>query len=205
MRFLAGDGLGFSTGPLEDSDELDAKVYRAAMEAARRKFSPEFMNRIDKTVVFRPLQRGHLEAILDIELSRVQERISSSPGSPQFVFRCTLSARDFLLEEGTDAKYGARHLKRAIERHVVFPVSNLIATRQLEGGDLLIIDSGPGNGRLIFSKGQAETACSAAAAGLGSSSAAAGHLTSNPPQLIFSDKADSPKAGTNRPTGAIVL
>jgi len=185
MRFLAGGGLGFSTGPLEDSDELDAKVYRAAIEAARRKFSPEFMNRIDKTVVFRPLQRVHLEEILDIELSRVQERISSSLGSPRFIFHCTKSARDFLLEEGTDAKYGARHLKRAIERHVIFPVSNLIATRQIEAGDLVTIDSDPDCDRLTFSKKQVDPACSAAAAGLESANATSGYAASSPSLLAF--------------------
>jgi ClpA/ClpB-like protein len=92
------------------------------MEAARRKFSPEFMNRIDKVIVFRALMRPHLEEILDIELGRGQERVMAATGGSQFVFRCTPAARNFLLREGTDAKFGARHLKRAIERRLVFPL-----------------------------------------------------------------------------------
>ena len=63
----------------------------------RRKFSAEFMNRIDKVIVFRTLQRSHLEKILEIELGRVQERITGALSGKQFVFKCTEEARDFLL------------------------------------------------------------------------------------------------------------
>jgi ATP-dependent Clp protease ATP-binding subunit ClpA len=151
-RLMAG-GMGFSSGPREDDDELDQKIYRTATEAARRKFSPEFMNRIDKVVVFRALQRDHLEQILDIELGRVQERIiSSTTGGNQFVFKCTPAARNFLIEEGTDMKFGARHLKRTVERHLIFPLSNLLATRQIELGDLITVDFDDVMTKLIFVK-----------------------------------------------------
>ena len=146
---LMRGGIGFSSGPQRLDDDLDQRIYRTAMEAARRKFSPEFMNRIDKVIVFRALQRGHLEKILDIELSRVQERIMSAVDS-QFVFQCTGDARDFLLGEGTDPKFGARHLKRAIERHLVFPLSNLLATRQIQLGDLVTVDFDPDISKLVF-------------------------------------------------------
>ena len=148
---LMTGGIGFSNGSHEDHDDLDQKIYRVATEAARRKFSPEFMNRIDKVIVFRALQRTHLEQILDIELTRVQERIMTATGN-QFVFKCTVPARDFLLREGTDPKFGARHLKRAIERHLVFPMSNLLATHQIELGDLITVDFEDGRERLIFLK-----------------------------------------------------
>ena len=138
---LMSGGLGYtSTRPSDDAEELDQKVYRTAVDAARRKFSPEFMNRIDKVIVFRTLQREHLEKILDIELARVQDRIMSSAVNGHFVFTCAPSARDFLLEEGTDSKFGARHLKRAIERHLVFPLSSLLATGQIEFGDLVTLE-----------------------------------------------------------------
>ena len=149
-KLLTG-GMGFGAKPEEDFEDLDQKIYRAATEAARRKFSPEFMNRIDKVIVFRTLQRPHLERILDIELGRVQERVMTSTGS-QFVFKCTEPARDFLLREGTDTKFGARHLKRAIERHLVFPLSNLLATHQIELGDLITVDFDAGTSKLIFFK-----------------------------------------------------
>jgi len=150
MTKLVSGGLGYTSGPQHDDEEVDQKIYRTAMEAARRKFSPEFMNRIDKVLVFRSLKGEHLEKILDIELGRVQERIVSSAVSRQFVFNCTPSAREFLLQEGTDSTFGARHLKRSIERHLVFPLSNLLATGQIELGDLVTIDHKPGTSKLTF-------------------------------------------------------
>src|SRR5215469_15128060 len=74
MTKLVSGGLGYTSGPQHDDEEMDQRIYRTAMEAARRKFSPEFMNRIDKVIVFRTLKGEHLEKILDIELGRVQER-----------------------------------------------------------------------------------------------------------------------------------
>ena len=110
------------------------------------------MNRIDKVIVFRTLKREHLEKILDIELAQVQQRIMSSSVSRQFVFNCMPSARDFLLAEGTDSKFGARHLKRSIERHLVFPLSNLLATGQIDLGDLVTINYDPQSTKLKFVK-----------------------------------------------------
>jgi ATP-dependent Clp protease ATP-binding subunit ClpA len=149
---LMDGGLGFAAGRVEEDEALDQKIYRAATEAAKRKFSAEFMNRIDKVLVFRALTRQHLEKILDIELGRVQQRIINATEGHQFVFRCTGPARDFLLREGTDIKFGARHLKRSIERHLVFPLSNLLATQQIELGDLITVDFDAALGKLIFVK-----------------------------------------------------
>src|SRR6266536_84099 len=149
---LMSGGLGYVAGPRVENEELDEKIYRTATEAAGRKFSPEFMNRIDKVIVFRTLKREHLEEILDIELEHVQDRIMCPTVSRQFVFSCTQSARAFLLAEGTDVKFGARHLRRSIERHLVFPLSNLVATGQIEVGDLVTIDYDPLTSRLTFVK-----------------------------------------------------
>ena len=156
MGLMAG-AIGFSSGRPEHDDDLDAKIYRSATEAARRKFSPEFMNRMDAVVVFRPLQRAHLKAILDIELARVQERILSSPHAKPFIVRATARAREFLLGEGTDARFGARHLKRAVERYLVFPLSNLVATGQIESWDMIIADYDPAESRLTFLKEESRT------------------------------------------------
>jgi ATP-dependent Clp protease ATP-binding subunit ClpB len=152
MSKLMKGGLGFSGGDPIDAHTLDQRLYRTAREAARRKFAPEFMNRIDRVIVFRSLQAHHLRQILDIELHRVQQRIMSAPHATQFVFNCTDAARDFLLAEGTDSQSGARHLKRAIERHLVFPLSNLIATRQIALGDYITVDYDEGVRRLAFTK-----------------------------------------------------
>ena len=109
------------------------------------------MNRIDKVVVFRSLKEHHLRQILDIELYQVQARITESAGT-KFIFECTDEAKEFLLREGIDLKYGARHLKRAIERFLVYPLSNLVATQQVETGDLVLIDFDEEGDKLTFSK-----------------------------------------------------
>ena len=163
MTNLINGGLGFASRPQEPDAEMDQKIYRTASEAARRKFSPEFMNRIDRVVVFRTLQRHHLEEILEIELEQVQDRILAS-GSRQFVFSCTEETKDFLLEEGTDVKSGARHLKRAIEKHLVFPLANLIASGQVTLGDLVTVDLDPEQKKLTFCR-QERTARLVATAG----------------------------------------
>jgi ATP-dependent Clp protease ATP-binding subunit ClpB len=136
---LMQGGMGFIQPKDKPTTELDQKVERTAMEAARRKFSPEFMNRLDKVVVFHPLKREQLEEVLEIELGQVQQRVLET-AKGQFLFRVTNTGRDFLLQEGTDQRYGARHLKRAIERHVVYPLANLLATEQVHLGDLVCID-----------------------------------------------------------------
>src|ERR1044071_6195975 len=129
MSEMLTGGIGFTSGVKQDEEsltEIDKKMYHTALDVAKRKFSPEFMNRIDKVVVFRTLNSQHLRQVLDIELNDVQNRIMASQSDKQFIFRCTAEAKEFLLREGTDLKYGARHLKRAIERYLVYPVSNLI-------------------------------------------------------------------------------
>src|SRR5687768_4242305 len=154
MSELISGGIGFAPGKgskTPNDTEVDQKIYRTAVEAARRKFSPEFMNRIDKVVVFRSLKEHHLRQILDLELQAVQDRIMQSAGT-KFVFQCSDQAKEMLLDEGIDFKYGARHLKRSVERFLVYPLSNLVATGQIGLGDLVHVDFDEGRGKLIFSK-----------------------------------------------------
>jgi len=142
-------GMGFIQPRDKPAAGIDEKVQRTAVEAARRKFSPEFMNRLDKVVVFHPLRREQLEEVLEIELGQVQQRVLET-AKGQFLFRVTAAGREFLLQEGTDQRYGARHLKRAIERHVVYPLANLLATEQVHLGDLVCIDWSKDNEGLSF-------------------------------------------------------
>jgi ATP-dependent Clp protease ATP-binding subunit ClpB len=151
MTGLVDGGMGFATRITQVDGKLDDKISRTAIEAARRKFTPEFMNRIDKVVVFKTLRPDHLSQILEIELGMVQQRILLAAGANQFVFNCTPKVKEFLLQEGTDPRYGARHLKRAIERHIVFPLANLVATGQVKLGDFVRVDMA-GESRLTFVK-----------------------------------------------------
>jgi len=136
---LMEGGIGFVQPKGRPTTGLDEKVQRTAVEAARRKFSPEFMNRLDNAVVFHPLKQEQLANVLEIELAQVQKRVLDSSAVP-FSFEISNEGRQFLLEEGTDQRYGARHLKRAIERHVVYPMANLLATDQVHLGDMICID-----------------------------------------------------------------
>jgi ATP-dependent Clp protease ATP-binding subunit ClpA len=161
MGSILRPNLGFATSEIERKraegqvDEgLNDKIARAGVEAARRKFTPEFMNRIDKAVVFRTLGTDELHRILNIELNLLQQRIFNSASTTPFVFNVMPEAKEHLLREGTDLKYGARHLKRAIDRGLVHPMSNLIASDQIRGGDLVQVDLDPSLGCLSFTKQQ---------------------------------------------------
>ena len=144
MNSMLRPNLGFAASETQRQhaagaidERLSDKMLRAGLEAARRKFAPEFMNRIDKTIFFHPLGACELRRVLEIELDEVQERIQKAQAGNAFLINVTDSARDFLLVEGTDVRYGARPLKRAIDRLLVQPFSNLIATRQIRDGDCI--------------------------------------------------------------------
>lgn len=139
MSKIMSPGVGFANHAMTksagvDAEKVDARLKSAGVAAARRKFTPEFMNRIDKIVVFKALGETEIRRILDLELKRVQERIL---GGTPFLFQASESAKEALLQTGVDEKYGARHLKREIERGIVRPMANLIATDQARVGDLI--------------------------------------------------------------------
>ena len=144
MSELMEGRIGFAAGQrpnnLDKSQvDLDEKIQRTAVQAASRNFSPEFMNRIDKLVVFHALNQGHLRQILDLELRALQGRIMRSART-KFFFSCSDSVKELLLREGMDSRYGARHLKRSIERLLVMPMSNLVASAQVCLGDSIYAD-----------------------------------------------------------------
>ncbi|MGA7796805.1 MAG: AAA family ATPase [Candidatus Acidiferrales bacterium] len=199
---LMTGGMGFVQPKDKTEDKLDHKVERTAQEAAKKKFSPEFMNRLDKVVVFHPLRHEQLEQILEIELGMVQQRVLDT-GRGQFLFRVTSSARKFLLQEGTDIKYGARHLKRAIEKFVVYPLANLLATEQIRFGDMLVVDWDGKSAHLSFQKeGEGAVVPTPAKAARGAAAqmakATGGKVIEAPAQVIVREA----KAPAALPTGA---
>src|SRR5262249_42931679 len=138
MSLVTEGQLGFAPGSI-DTREINARLEKIGVEAARRKFSPEFMNRLDKVVVFNTLHEKAIRRILDLELEMVQRRILAGGRGP-FVLRCSDEVKEFLLNEGYDRRYGARPLKRAIERRLIIPLSNLIATGQISTGDVVLVE-----------------------------------------------------------------
>ena len=151
LGFRAAEFREQATSGIPD-EKLTSKLARSGVEAARRKFTPEFINRLDKIVTFQPLGTDQLRKILDIELNLVQQRIFNANIDRAFVFTLGSESKDFLLTEGTDMKYGARHLKRAIERLLVQPMSNLIATDQVRGGDWVRVDFDASERKLLFAR-----------------------------------------------------
>jgi ATP-dependent Clp protease ATP-binding subunit ClpA len=153
MAALANPRLGFHSHASEDASsnqELGDRMSTIGIAAARRKFSPEFINRLDKIVVFKPLGREELRTIVNIELGMVMERIFNATAGKPFSISITDGAREFLLSEGTDARYGARHLKRAVERLLIQPLSNLMASGQIRRGDYIRVSHAAGSPFLTF-------------------------------------------------------
>lgn len=145
MMTLLDGGMGF-LGVRGSDENLDQQIYKVATGAAVRRFSPEFMNRVDRSIVFRKLTEDHLRQILDIELNRVQERLNSCENSPALSY--TDEAKAFLLAEGRDDKYGARHVKRSLDRHIVQPVAAMMASREIESLDQVRVSIE--NGKPVF-------------------------------------------------------
>jgi ATP-dependent Clp protease ATP-binding subunit ClpA len=150
MSSLVSPRLGFHSPSVDDTGS--SRISSAGIAAARRKFTPEFINRLDNIVVFKSLGREELRRIVDIELEMVQQRIQAAAANKAFLVNVTDSAREFLLEEGIDFRYGARHLKRAIERLLVQPLSNLMVSGQIHRGDCIRVSHEDGSVALVFGR-----------------------------------------------------
>lgn len=155
MEGLVRPRWGFNTAPKFDQEgggvQLSDKLTKVGVAAARKKFVPEFVNRLDAMVVFNALGAAELRQVAEIELRRVQGRILCSKAAA-FVFRLTEEAVDQLLEDGTDPRYGARHLRRAIDRLLVQPISNLVASEQVRGGDCIMVEADSEAKQMVFRK-----------------------------------------------------
>src|SRR3989344_252274 len=133
------------------TEDIEKKMISSGKTAAQRRFTPEFIKRLDKIVVFKSLGEPELRRILDIEIHRFQQHILDNSKIP-FIFRVTDPAKDQLMKEGSDIRYGARHLRRAIQRLVMHPLSCLLAIRQISQGDQVCVDYWIAENRFIFTK-----------------------------------------------------
>ncbi len=131
---------------------LHSKIVESANRALRSQFSPEFLNRIDRKVVFHPLTEQVVSLILEIELTALENRIQAFPDGPYFGLSFTNSAKMFLRREGFSSQYGARHLKRVISRLLSSPLANLISSNQIGSEDQIEVDFNSAEGDLVFSK-----------------------------------------------------
>jgi len=148
MSSLVSPRLGFHAPSVNDtgsSMKLSARISSAGIAALVESSRRSSSNRLDNIVVFKSLGREELRRIVDIELEIVQQRIQAAAANKAFLVDVTDTAREFLLVEGADSRYGARHLKRAIEHLLVQPISNLMASGQIHRGDCIRVshDAGP--------------------------------------------------------------
>src|SRR3990167_2400900 len=139
-KLLSGGNIGFITEHGHPDHIADAAV--------RRKFTPEFINRLDEIVICRNLDNNDLHKIFEIEMRAVQKRILAARNCPLFVLSWTQTAADFIITKGTDPRYGARELKRTIEKLVVHKLLNFISSGQVDTGDTVVVDII--SGELVF-------------------------------------------------------
>ena len=124
-------GIGFAQGPREVRTD---KLHAAALHAVRKRFSPEFLNRIDATVTYRPLSKEAMSIILEQQLAALQQLIDLRLGARTVHLRYTAECREFLLGQGVTAEYGARELKRTVHRWVLQPLASLVIQNRIPPG-----------------------------------------------------------------------
>ena len=139
-----GKTLGFHEG---DSATNFSMMERKVRDEVDRIFNPEFLNRLDDVIVFHALSREHITEILGIVFGIVQQRLAGDG----YTLTRTDAATEFLVEHGYDEAFGARPLKRAIQRYVEDPLSDKILMGEFTPGDNIAIDADPDGEKLIFS------------------------------------------------------
>ena len=131
---------------LEDA----SRIGNIGMAAVRHKFSPEFVNRIDSVITYRPLDREACSLILDQIFAGFARLIHSRLGCRGFRLQCTVAGRNLLLDAGTSAEFGARELKRTVQRNFIQPVAALVSQGQIPAGSTVILDAKGGEFNLLL-------------------------------------------------------
>jgi DNA-binding NtrC family response regulator len=132
--------LGFQGVTERKPTELASKLESIGVAAVRRRFSPEFVNRIDVVITYQPLDDLALAAILEHHIADLQRHVNTRLGNRSFEIEVSGQAKQFLLERGTSAEYGARELKRTIHRHLTQPLAALVARGDVEPGAQVVVD-----------------------------------------------------------------
>jgi ATP-dependent Clp protease ATP-binding subunit ClpC len=144
-RQLADFGTGVGFGTKAQSDSRDDNAKSVIQNALRKAFSPEFLNRVDDMIMFKSLGKNEILLIIDIELSKLYDRINSLG----YQVELTEKAKDFIVDKGYDEKFGARPLKRAIQKYIEDPLAEEIIKANLVEGDTIQLDYEDGKDELI--------------------------------------------------------
>jgi len=148
-----GTTLGFNLPTGADGEDQDYEEMRkTVMDSLRRAFRPEFLNRVDATIVFRSLSKDEIEQIVDLELKKVNERLADRA----MTLSVTEAARQYLADEGYNPEFGARPLRRVITNMVEDKLSDVILAGDIKLGSLVLIDYDKDEGELKFSEVQPE-------------------------------------------------
>jgi ATP-dependent Clp protease ATP-binding subunit ClpA len=126
--------FGFGGASGQEPDKLARKLERIGMTAVRKRFSPEFVNRIDAVITYQPLDGRALASILDQQLEEFQDHVYQRLGRDAFAIDVSVESRRYLLREGTSAEYGARELKRTLHREVIQPMAAMVAAGMIQPG-----------------------------------------------------------------------
>ncbi len=148
-----GEGVGFGTSARKAQSDEHAKGI--IQKALKKTFAPEFLNRIDDIIIFNPLSKEHIEKIIDIELKKLFKRIKESG----YELEITPAAKRFIADKGYDRQYGARPLKRAIQKYVEDLLAEEILDQHVHEGDKVILDYKEGDERptVHVEKGQQDS------------------------------------------------
>jgi ATP-dependent Clp protease ATP-binding subunit ClpB len=149
QHLLEPSMIGGGVVDLAEREAARIRTRERVMEAVRAHFRPELLNRIDEIVIFNPLGKEQIKAIVDIQLAGLRDRLEER----KMDLELTDAARELLALEGFDPVYGARPLKRAIQQHIVQPLAMRLLRGEFEDGDRIVVDVR--NGELDFSKGEA--------------------------------------------------
>src|SRR5262249_40858866 len=147
MREINPD-FGFqSVKPAERAD-MTNKLQAIALVSVRKRFSPEFVNRIDSIITYQPLTPESLSAILDQQITDLQNHVNTRLGSRSFTLEVPFEARQFLIKKGTSPEYGARELNRTIHRFLTQPLATVVATGQVNPGARVRVEISEDNEKL---------------------------------------------------------
>jgi ATP-dependent Clp protease ATP-binding subunit ClpA len=150
MREISPD-FGFASATVTGTrEDLTQKLQGIALVAVRKKFSPEFINRIDHVITYRPLDAESFSAITDHEIAGLQNHVNTRLGNRCFAIEVPFETRQWLIERGTSAEYGARELKRTIHKNLTQPLATLVAKNQIEPGSRVRVEIEPGGTSLTL-------------------------------------------------------
>jgi ATP-dependent Clp protease ATP-binding subunit ClpA len=150
MREISPD-FGFASATVSGTrDDLTQKLQGIALVAVRKKFSPEFINRIDHVITYRPLDAESFSAITDHEIASLQNHVNTRLGNRCFAIEVPFETRQWLIEHGTSVEYGARELKRTIHKNLTQPLATLVAKNQIEPGSRVRVEIDPSQASLTL-------------------------------------------------------